>query len=66
MYKRQGPIIEQDTQEVDHEMMPNDLVLMGRDIESRVLYRAVKAYSEKRVFLNGKRTIVFKGQRVSG
>ena len=62
----EGPIIEQDTQEVDHEMMPNDLVLMGRDIESRVLYRALKAHSEKRVFLNGKRTIVFKGQRVSG
>ena len=60
----EGPIIEQDTQEVDHEMMPNDLVLMGRDIESRVLYRALKAHSEKRVFLNGKRTIVFKGQRV--
>ena len=62
----EGPIIEQDTQEVDHEMMPNDLVLMGRDIEARVLYRALKAHSEKRVFLNGKRTIVFKGQRVSG
>ena len=62
----EGPIIEQDTQEVDHEMMPNDLVLMGRDIESRVLYRALKAHSEKRVFLNGKRTIVFKGQRVLG
>ena len=62
----EGPIIEQDTQEVDHEMMPNDLVLMGRDIESRVLYRALKAHSEKRVFLNGKRTIVFKGQRFLG
>ena len=62
----EGPIIEQDTQEVDHEMMPNDLVLMGRDIESRVLYRALKAHIEKRVFLNGKRTIVFKGQRFLG
>ena len=62
----EGPIIEQDTQEVDHEMMPNDLVLMGRDIESRVLYRALKAHLEKRVFLNGKRTIVFKGQRFLG
>ncbi|MDA9817128.1 formyltetrahydrofolate deformylase, partial [Alphaproteobacteria bacterium] len=59
----EGPIIEQDTQEVDHEMMPNDLVSIGRDIESRVLYRALKAHSEKRVFLNGKRTIVFKGHR---
>ena len=62
----EGPIIEQDTQEVDHEMMPYDLVLMGRDIESRVLYRALKAHLEKRVFLNGKRTIVFKGQRFLG
>ena len=58
-----GPIIEQDTQEVDHEMMPDDLISIGRDIESRVLYRALKAHSEKRVFLNGKRTIVFKGHR---
>lgn len=59
----EGPIIEQDTQEVDHEMMPDDLISIGRDIESRVLYRALKAHSEKRVFLNGKRTIVFKGHR---
>ena len=59
-----GPIIEQDTQEVNHEMMPNDLVLMGRDIESRVLYRAIKAHSERRVFLNNNRTIVFRGQRI--
>ena len=59
----EGPIIEQDTQEVDHEMMPDDLITIGRDIESRVLYRALKAHSEKRVFLNGKRTIVFKGHR---
>ena len=59
----EGTIIEQDTQEVDHEMMPDDLISIGRDIESRVLYRALKAHSEKRVFLNGKRTIVFKGHR---
>ena len=60
----EGPIIEQDTQEVNHEMMPDDLVLMGRDIEARVLYRAIKAHSERRVFLNDNRTIVFKGQRI--
>ena len=60
----EGPIIEQDTQEVNHEMMPNDLVLMGRDIEARVLYRAIKAHSERRVFLNDNRTIVFRGQRI--
>ena len=60
----EGPIIEQDTQEVNHEMMPNDLVLIGRDIEARVLYRAIKAHSERRVFLNDNRTIVFRGQRI--
>ena len=60
----EGPIIEQDTQEVNHEMMPSDLVLMGRDIEARVLYRAIKAHSERRVFLNDNRTIVFRGQRI--
>ena len=60
----EGPIIEQDTKEVNHEMMPNDLVLMGRDIEARVLYRAIKAHSERRVFLNDNRTIVFRGQRI--
>ncbi|MDC1194555.1 formyltetrahydrofolate deformylase [Pseudomonadota bacterium] len=62
----EGPIIEQDTQEVDHEMMPNNLVAIGRDIESRVLYRALKAHSEQRVFLNGNRTVVFKGHRLLG
>ena len=62
----EGPIIEQDTQVVDHEMMPNNLVSMGRDIESRVLYRALKAHSERRVFLNGNRTVVFKGHRILG
>ena len=62
----EGPIIEQDTQEVDHEMLPNNLVSIGRDIESRVLYRALKAHSEKRVFLNGNRTVVFKGHRILG
>lgn len=59
----EGPIIEQDTQVVDHEMMPDDLVSMGQDIETRVLYRALKAHSESRVFLNGKRTVVFKGYK---
>jgi len=62
----EGPIIEQDTQIVDHEMMPNNLVSMGRDVESRVLYRALKAHSERRVFLNGNRTVVFKGHRILG
>jgi formyltetrahydrofolate deformylase len=32
---------------------------IGRDIEARVLSRAVTAHAEGRVFLNGIRTVVF-------
>ncbi len=60
----EGPIIEQDTEKVDHELSPSDLVAIGKDIEARVLYKAVKNFSEGRVFLNGKKTIVFKGDKI--
>ncbi|WP_108659245.1 formyltetrahydrofolate deformylase [Acuticoccus kandeliae] len=56
----EGPIIEQDTERVDHTMTPDDLVAAGRDIESRVLARAVRYHLERRILLNGDRTIVFK------
>ncbi|MHB1103495.1 MAG: formyltetrahydrofolate deformylase [Devosia sp.] len=55
----EGPIIEQDTARVNHAMSPDDLIAVGRDIESRVLARAVKLHLESRVMLNGKRTVVF-------
>ena len=55
----EGPIIEQDTARVTHAMSPEDLVAAGRDIESRVLARAVKLHLEDRVMLNGKKTVVF-------
>ena len=55
----EGPIIEQETARVNHAMSPDDLVAAGRDIESRVLARAVKLHLESRVMLNGKRTVVF-------
>ena len=60
----EGPIIEQDVEKVDHELSPNDLVTIGKDIEARVLYKAIKNFSEGRVFLNGKKTIVFKGDKI--
>ena len=60
----EGPIIEQDVEKVDHELSPNDLVAIGKDIEARVLYKAIKNFSEGRVFLNGKKTIVFKGDKI--
>ena len=55
----EGPIIEQDVERVSHEHSPEDLKEIGRDIERRVLTRAVKAHLEHRVIAAGKRTIVF-------
>lgn len=55
----EGPIIEQDTARVTHALSPDDLVAAGRDVESRVLARAVKLHLENRVMLNGKKTVVF-------
>jgi formyltetrahydrofolate deformylase len=55
----EGPIIEQETARVNHAMSPDDLIAAGRDIESRVLARAVKLHLESRVMLNGRKTVVF-------
>ncbi|ACP23112.1 formyltetrahydrofolate deformylase (plasmid) [Sinorhizobium fredii NGR234] len=55
----EGPIIEQETERVTHAMTADDFVATGRDIESRVLARAVKMHLECRVMLNGHKTIVF-------
>jgi formyltetrahydrofolate deformylase len=55
----EGPIIEQDVARVDHAATIADLVVLGRDIESMVLARAVKLHVAQRVLLNGPRTIVF-------
>jgi formyltetrahydrofolate deformylase len=55
----EGPIIEQDVERISHRDTPDDLVRKGRDIERRVLARAVRLYLQDRVFLNGHRTVVF-------
>ena len=60
----EGPIIEQDIEKVDHELSPSDLAAIGKDIEARVLYKAIKNFSQGRVFLNGKKTIVFEGDKI--
>jgi formyltetrahydrofolate deformylase len=56
----EGPIIEQDVERVDHAMDPETLSAIGRDVESVVLARAVKWHLERRVLLNGHRTVVFR------
>lgn len=55
----EGPIIEQETERVSHAMTTDDFVAAGRDIEARVLARAVKYHLEGRVMLNKHRTVVF-------
>ena len=55
----EGPIIEQETERVTHALSAEDFVAVGRDIEARVLARAVKLHLERRVLLNGHKTVVF-------
>jgi formyltetrahydrofolate deformylase len=55
----EGPIIEQDVERISHRDSPDDLIRKGRDIERRVLARAVRYHLEDRVVLNGRKTVVF-------
>ena len=55
----EGPIIEQDVAHVTHSSTPYELIALGRDIERRVLAKAVKLYAEDRIFIVGQRTIIF-------
>ncbi|WJF91501.1 formyltetrahydrofolate deformylase [Paraburkholderia bonniea] len=54
----EGPIIEQTVERVDHAYGPERLLAVGRDVECITLARAVKAFVERRVFINGERTVV--------
>jgi formyltetrahydrofolate deformylase len=55
----EGPIIDQDVERISHRDTPDDLVRKGRDIERRVLARAIRYHLEDRVILNGRKTVVF-------
>lgn len=55
----EGPIIEQDVSHVSHSATPDQLIAIGRDIERRVLSKAVKLFAEDRIFQVANRTIVF-------
>jgi formyltetrahydrofolate deformylase len=57
----EGPIIEQDVEMITHRDTPDDLVRKGRDIERRVLARALAHHLEDRVLLNRNKTVVFSG-----
>jgi formyltetrahydrofolate deformylase len=57
----EGPIIEQDVERISHSDTPEDLARKGRDIERRVLARALGYHLEDRVLINGGKTVVFSG-----
>ncbi|WP_062228637.1 formyltetrahydrofolate deformylase [Aureimonas frigidaquae] len=56
----EGPIIEQDVERISHHDTPEDLVRKGRDIERRVLSRAIAWHLDNRVIANGSKTVVFR------
>ena len=55
----EGPIIAQDVTPVSHRDAVGDLVRKGRDLETVVLARAVRAHLEHRTLVYGNKTIVF-------
>ena len=57
----EGPIIEQIITRVNHNYRTSELVRLGRDNECIALSRAVKYHLERRVFLDGRKTVVFLG-----
>ncbi len=56
----EGPIIEQDVERISHQDTPEDLIRKGREIERRVLARAMSWHLSDRVITNGSKTVVFK------
>lgn len=54
-----GPIIEQDIERITHLDTPEDMIRIGRDIERRVLARALRLYLDDRVLIDGHKTVVF-------
>jgi formyltetrahydrofolate deformylase len=54
-----GPIIEQDVGRVSHRDSVEELKQLGRDLERRVLARAVRWHCEDRIIVHGNKTVVF-------
>ncbi len=54
----EGPIIAQGIEHIDHACMPEKMQQIGRDIESLVLARAVRLFTERRIFVHGNRTVI--------
>ena len=55
----EGPIIEQSVDRINHSTTPKEMEIIGRDIESITLAKAVKYHTEQRIFLNDNKTVIF-------
>lgn len=55
----EGPIIAQDVIPVNHSHSPKEMARNGRDVEKRVLARAVRFVLEDRVVVTGNKTVIF-------
>ncbi len=55
----EGPILDQEVTRVSHRDSVADLTRKGRDLETIVLARAVRAHLEHRVLVYGRKTVVF-------
>lgn len=55
----EGPIIDQETTRVTHRDDVARLTRAGRDLETTVLARAVRAHVEHRILVYGRKTVVF-------
>jgi formyltetrahydrofolate deformylase len=54
----EGPIIEQAVERVGHEHTPERFVEIGRDLEAIVLARAVRWHAERRILIDGQRSVI--------
>ena len=55
----EGPIIDQETTRVSHRDDVEQMTRAGRDLETRVLARAVRAHLDHRILVYGRKTVVF-------
>jgi len=55
----EGPIIYQDTVQINHKHSINDIIQLGREIEKNVLYKAVKSHLDHKIIVYDNKTIIF-------
>ena len=55
----EGPIIFQDTIQINHKHSIRDIIQLGRDIEKNVLSKAVRAHLDYKIIVHNQKTIIF-------